>query len=213
MLDQVRLAQSGRTFYPQEPVLERVRLVTENDAGQGACSAYAEGELIAGALVNEVSVLSPDTRPAEPLAQVVLLQRQASWAAAGHTLQPNRGRRVRPRPRRVLDPRRRHTHPPLLPDQDHHQVMTMRRGLQQALGERAQRPRRPELTRPPSLLVLDDDLFDGRSSSRRAHVSRTSERCREVRVGRPVRRCSCARSILAVSSRRKPSTNEPPDYL
>lgn len=36
-----------------------------------------ERELIAGALVHDVSVLSPSVPPAEPLAQVILLKRSA----------------------------------------------------------------------------------------------------------------------------------------
>ena len=36
---------------------------------------YTEGELIAGAFIDEVSVLSPSVQPREPLAQVLLLQR------------------------------------------------------------------------------------------------------------------------------------------
>ena len=36
---------------------------------------FTEGELVAAAFVSEVSLLSPATTPAEPLAQVVLVQR------------------------------------------------------------------------------------------------------------------------------------------
>ena len=40
---------------------------------------YSEGDLIAGALVREITVLSPDRKPAEPCAEVLLL-RQVSPA-------------------------------------------------------------------------------------------------------------------------------------
>ena len=36
---------------------------------------FTEAETIAGALVNEVSILSPGTKPAEPLARVMLVKR------------------------------------------------------------------------------------------------------------------------------------------
>jgi len=46
-----------------------------------SCRTFTEAELIARAIVDEVSLLSPGARPAEPCAQVVLLERQASPAA------------------------------------------------------------------------------------------------------------------------------------
>ena len=56
MLERLRFTQSGRTFYrPEQPVLERVRLVAEDDAGQVQVGLRGAHVRVAGLRYGETS--------------------------------------------------------------------------------------------------------------------------------------------------------------